>query len=386
MRQDLDSEDNYPLEKIRYLWERQENGKFLYANFASVRNCGTMPYKKVQTIRPELGDFPHVYFYSLYEFSLLYLAPSLASDFYKIGKILGYYTAYAGLKASKLEKVVDALRKTKLSWELFSRIADAQTHGWRGIHHGIVDKIDANGVKKTITYWIRYTPELSASKSTNPTCFVSLGAICGHCESVFGSFFDGTETHCMSKGDSQCIFEVHSHENEEEPTLTLPTRTEENILLDTLITKITKKEAVNRGELSESSYFLGSQADSYLINSISPGHVVLSKHAGRICGERIAEKAQLQGQDAALTYLEDMFLYLKAGILHSEKAGDRVIIKMKESVYASGVSNIHQNLCIFLAGIIEGALNKATGQKWDVSEMKCLASGFPECEFWCKKI
>lgn len=59
---------------------------------------------------------------------------------------------------------------------------------------------------------------------------------------------------------------------------------------------------------------------------------------------------------------------------------------MDESVYASGVSNIGMKLDVFLAGIIEGALNQASGEKWRVDETKCLANGDDCCEFSCKRV
>jgi predicted hydrocarbon binding protein len=387
MRLDLNSIE-YPLENIIYLWERKEKGKFLYDNFKAVRDSGVMPFTKVDIIRPKLGNYTQVYVNNLYQFSLLYLAPALASDFYKIGKIVGYYTAYGALKTTGLEKAVDAIRKTNLFMKLFkiSKIPEAQIYGWPGTGYAIVEKVDVEENQKTITYWHRYTGESACHSSQKPTCLVELGILCGHQEAVFGILCDGIEKECESKGATNCVFEVHLHDDEEEPQIISFTRDEMNNLLDEIITKIAEKKPIDRGKLGEDICLVCLQSENYIINTLSPGHAILSKHAGRVCGERIAEKAQLQGLDSALAYLEDMFLYLKAGILQTEKAGDRVIIRMKESVYASGVNNIHQNLCIFLAGIIEGSLNKATGQKWDVSEMKCIASGFPECEFWCKKI
>lgn len=387
MRLDLDSVE-YPLENITYLWERQERGKFLYDNFLSVKNCGIKPFKAVETTRKELDDFAQVYTHNLYELSLLYLAPALAADFYKIGKIIGYYTAYGALKTTGLEKAVDAIRKTNLFMKLFkiSKIPEAQKYGWPGTGYAIIDKVDVDEEQKTITYWHRYTAESVCQSSKKSTCFVELGVVCGHAESVFGGFSDGTEKECVSQGNKRCVFEVHLHPNEEEPNLNQLTRDEASALLDELITKITEKKPIDRGKLGEDIYLVCPQAENYLINTLSAGHSIMSKYAGRICGERIAEKASLNGLAPALAYLEDIFRYLKAGILQSEKKEDRIILRMKESMYASGVNNIHQNLCVFLAGITEGALNKATGQRWDVSEMKCLASGFPECEFWAKRL
>ena len=61
-------------------------------------------------------------------------------------------------------------------------------------------------------------------------------------------------------------------------------------------------------------------------------------------------------------------------------------MRMDESLYASGVSNIHMKLDVFLAGIIEGILNQATDEKWRVDEIKCLANGDDYCEFAARKM
>ena len=139
--------------------------------------------------------------------------------------------------------------------------------------------------------------------------------------------------------------------------------------------------------LGDYAHIAVDQALNYILLSTSPGHNILSKHSCVLCGERIADKAGLEGHDAAFTYARDLFSYLKTGILHEpEDQGDRILLRMDESVYASGVSNIHMKLDVFLAGIIEGMLNPATGEKWRVDETKCLANGDEYCEFTCKRL
>lgn len=59
---------------------------------------------------------------------------------------------------------------------------------------------------------------------------------------------------------------------------------------------------------------------------------------------------------------------------------------MDESVYSSGVNNIGMKLDVFLAGIIEGTLDQATGNKWRVDETKCLANGDDHREFVCRRV
>jgi predicted hydrocarbon binding protein len=53
-------------------------------------------------------------------------------------------------------------------------------------------------------------------------------------------------------------------------------------------------------------------------------------------------------------------------------------------MYSSGVENIQKKLDTFIAGIIEGTIKQATGEKWTVEETKCLANGDKYCEFKCE--
>jgi len=375
------------LDRLKYLWEREEGGRFIYSNFSLVKNAGVFPYVKVEPVRPELGDFGHINLYNLHICSLLYLNPSFTYEFYRIGKLMGYYSADEALKTMKLGKFVNVLNKTGLFWRIFQSKSVQKVHrdGWRG--HKAADvrttKVDKRG--KRVKYVIKegYTSSVNAPK---PFCFGIVGVLCGHAEALFDGFWDGFETKCQCVGDPYCEVEIYLHESEEEPRIHMFSRDESNSILDGIIADTVNRDIIHRKEFGDFVHISTDQCINYLLLSLSPGHAILSKYAGKICGERIAKKAEIQGLENALGYLEGLFLYLKAGILRSGIKPDRVIVKMRESVYASGVNNIHMNLCIFLAGIIEGALNEATEKKWDVNEMKCIASGFSECEFWCKAV
>ena len=154
-----------------------------------------------------------------------------------------------------------------------------------------------------------------------------------------------------------------------------------------LVEDIIRKNTEKRKELEDNIVIIVGQMINYYLITLSHGHAVYSKHSGVICGERIAEKAKVDEIEDAFNYLKDLFLYLKAGILEEPgKKGDRIFIEMTESVYASGVDNIHTNLCIFLAGLMEGVLNKSTEKKWSVDEIQCIASGYSKCKFMAKPI
>ncbi|MFB6089376.1 MAG: V4R domain-containing protein, partial [Candidatus Aenigmatarchaeota archaeon] len=153
-----------------------------------------------------------------------------------------------------------------------------------------------------------------------------------------------------------------------------------------IVGNLVDRSRIRSDEIDDFLYMVVDQVMNYYLVSLSPGHKIVSKYSGRISGERIAKQAKIQGLKNALDYLTDLFLYLKAGIINWEEGSDRIVIKMQESVYASGVKNINMELCIFLAGIMEGILNVSTGEKWDVNERKCIATGFPECEFHAKTL
>ena len=103
------------------------------------------------------------------------------------------------------------------------------------------------------------------------------------------------------------------------------------------------------------------------------------------CGEKLAKCAGIGSVDEAITFARGIFKQEKAGILHKPKEkGENIILSMDESVYASGVNNIHMKLCMFLAGIIEGILRQSTSGNWVVDETKCKANGDEQCEFTCR--
>jgi len=53
----------YSIDRRRYLWEKEEGGKFIYSNFKAVRNMGSL--HETMPIRKELGDFAHMDFNQL---------------------------------------------------------------------------------------------------------------------------------------------------------------------------------------------------------------------------------------------------------------------------------------------------------------------------------
>ncbi len=104
--------------------------------------------------------------------------------------------------------------------------------------------------------------------------------------------------------------------------------------------------------------------------SLSQGHIVLSKWAGKKLGERVVQKAEKNSLSEALNLLKDSFPKLKIGILNYELDPQRIIIKLEETVFSAGVKNPEMELEAFLEGTINGCLSEATNVDWIVKENK----------------
>ncbi len=384
------------IDKIEYLLERKRRGKFLYSNFQAVRNVGISPYKKIKPVRSELGDYEHIAFLAPRVFSFLYLSPIFAYEFYRLGKIIGYCTVDGLFKALKIKSLVSTLAKTGLLSKVFrnKRIQEALRKGWQSDGGGLIELIEVNKEEKRLKYTMSenscaiiktLADRYQYKHLTKPCSCIEIGILSGQAEALFGGIWDGVETKCIAKGDPLCEMDLHLHEGEIHPEISVLTKEEYDRILDMSIELVISKEKTSgRGELGDPLMIAISQSINYLLLSTSKGHVVLSKWAGRKVGERIIKRVEKNNLFDALDYLKDLFLDLKIGIIWYELNPEVIVIKMRESVYSSGVKNINMKLCIFIAGIIEGALIEATKAEWIITETKCTANGDPHCEFECK--
>ena len=371
---------SYSIDRTRYLWEKEEGGKFIYNNFKAVRNMGSLTKKK--PIRKNLGDFSHMDFAQLRATSFLYLNPSYIDEYFKIGKLIGYYNTYTSLKIAKLERVVGMLNKTGVWWTVFQKgkVQNIINKVWSKNRFGRMNSIDIEKEKKNIRYDVN---EIACGvNSPTPHHCMGVGLLCGQAEALFGGFWDGKLSKCEHRGDCKCEFEIHLREDDKKPEIQPLPKEEYSQLIDNLVNSTVNRKCTYPRETLGDSFHLGIlQCLNFLLISLSPGHSILSKHSGRIIGERIIEKTKIEDSDKALSCLEDLLLYWKAGVITNKPKGDSFIIRMEESAFASGVSDINMKLDVFLAGLIEGTLNQATGEKWNVDETKCLANGDDCCEF-----
>jgi predicted hydrocarbon binding protein len=395
MRGTPESEKN-GVDRIGYLLERKKRGRILYSNFQAMSNVGISPYMPVKSIRPELGDFEHIASTALRIFSSLYLSPIFAYEFYKLGKIIGYCTVDGALKTLKIKSLVNTLAKTGLLSTVFQnkRVHAALRTGWQKDGGGLIDLMGLGKEEKSVKYSMRenscaiiktLTDRYQYECQTKPCSGMEIGVLCGQAEALFGGLWDGTETKCTAKGDSHCEMELYLHEEEIQPRISILTKSEYDRILDMSIEfAVSKEKNTERREVGDFLSISISQSLNYLLLSTSKGHVVLSRWAGRKVGERIIKRIGVNNLFDALDYLKDLFRDLKMGILEYETNPTFISVKMRESVYSAGVKNINMKLCVFMAGIVEGAFIEATSVRWTVTETKCTANGDPQCEFECK--
>ncbi|RLI91068.1 MAG: hypothetical protein DRO89_04685 [Candidatus Altiarchaeales archaeon] len=376
------------LNREEYLKERQGYYDLIFDNFKILRSMGDILYGEAEPVRPRLSDFGHINILNLRKFSFSYLSPEHEYTLYKIGKIIGHYLVNAGIRNDpKTGGLIDKLSRAEKPWNIFESktIQKKCEESWIKLGIGFIKLDDINRGERKLKYIVR---ECSSSRihSTKPLCFMETGILSGMTEVLSGGFWYGIEHRCKSHGDSYSEIEIYPHDREEEPMMELITKDESNSILNEVVGLVVDRSETRSDRIGDFFYIAIDQVMNYLLVALSPGYAILSKHCGKICGERISREAELRGINDALNYLRNLFLYSGLGIIRVEERIDRSIIKMDESIYASGVENIHMNLCIPLAGFIEGALNEATDQRWEVTETKCIANGHPNCEFQCKLI
>jgi len=362
--------------------KREEISKFLYSNFKSMRTMGRFAFKKDFNIRPRLGDYTHVSLFCLRYLSMAYLYPIVIYDFYNIGKVLGYFGVYS-LPSEKMQ-LLRSIRKKLM--DVFGGVVYKNIrYGWSEIGGGIVELVEINKDKNFIKYRLYESPVLpSENRINHPGCFMQLGGLCGIIEGLSGKFCDGIEKKCILMGDKYCEFHLYIREEEKMPKFEQLSREEFKLGLDAFIDYIVNGRYRLRKMSRDYIHISINQALNYILLSISKGHVVLSKFSGRRIGEEIAEKTKIRNLFDMLDYLRDVFSFLKIGIVETEMLPDKIIVRVEESAYSYGVKDIGMKLCIFIAGIIEGSLEKSTGAKWNVEEGKCIANGDKHCEFECK--
>lgn len=302
-----------------------------------------------------------------------------------IGQLAGYYMIYTPTRSRGVKIALDLIKAGRdlKTIPANEKIVSLLKKAW--VKNGVGELIAVEVMDdKSILYKVR---DVCCSIEAVGSKYCSLAAVlCGQAEALTDLTWCGELLGCQHLGEPYCCVKIKP--GNEKLVGSDINENELSKLTDSIVESIVeKKPRYPRRNLGDDFHFSLHQMLNYLMLTPSPGHAILSKHSGVLVGERIAEKAGLSGRDAVFDYARDLFSYLKAGILHEPVGrGGRFFLQMDESVYASGVNNIHMKLDVFLAGIIEGMLNLATEEKWRVEETKCLANGDELCEFECKNL
>ncbi|MFH1788187.1 MAG: V4R domain-containing protein [Candidatus Altiarchaeota archaeon] len=372
-------------DKATYLSLRDVNIPVIQEKFESIKNIIILPFFKEKKIRSVLGDKAHVNLFQAQIISTACVSPRLTEWTFMIAKLAGYYMVYTPTRSRGVKQALDLIKSGEESWKIpaNAKIVSLLKTAWMKNGLGEIIKVDA-APDGTVTYKVK---DVCCSIEAVGSKYCSLVAVlCGQAEALTDSLWCGELAGCQHLGRECCTVKIKPgdekfiNQNLEE--------TELSDILDSIVESIVaEKPRYPRQSLGDDFHFSMHQVLNCLLVTPSPGHYVLAKHAGVLTGKRLAEKAGINGRDEALNYLKDVFTHLKAGILSPpETREEKTIIKMNESAYSSGVSDMHSKLDAFPAGIIEGALNQATDDKWRVEETKCQANGDETCEFQAKKI
>lgn len=372
------------LHRIDYLIKRQRGGRFLHTNFDAMKLMGLTPFMETKSIRPQLGDNVHVTFTVLRFLSMSCLYPQFVYDFYRIGKLLGYY-AINGLPNNMLKFMSRLLRKSETDILMSKTYQKIFTQGWERLGGGILEFTDYDETRRMLTYRVSKSAIFPPEERFNqPACFIQLGALCGLIEATTGKFCDGVETKCAGMGDHCCEFNIYIQEDEGNSRFELLNKEQLEASLDFVISKLIKEEGNIREDGGDYVHISIDQGINYMMLSLSKGHIVLSKWSGRLLGEKLVNLKEIKNLFDALDYIETLFLNLKVGVMRKKILPDVIKVRINESLYSSGVRKINMGLCVFLAGIIEGVLRRSSNMDWLVRETKCIANGDGFCEFECK--
>ena len=257
--------------------------------------------------------------------------------------------------------------------------------GWKKVGSGLIQRESINKKEKYIKVSLRNS-STSIISFKKPLCFWYAGVLSGQMDCFFSGYWSAHEEQCScTPKEEKCIFKLTLHEKEIEPITPKITKEEIKDILGQLIDNCIQKKKNLKGEVGDYQHLMMHQATNYPLISSSRGHEILVKQAGNYIGQEIIKKTETNDINEAIEIMKEQFTYLKAGILNFKKDKEGFKIKLEDSVYSSGVNDINMKLDTFLAGIIEGALNQSTGEKWQVNETKCLANGDDYCEFTCRR-
>ncbi|MBN2013727.1 MAG: hypothetical protein JW778_00965 [Candidatus Altiarchaeota archaeon] len=371
---------------IEPLVGRDKTGAFIERNFASVRTLAAVDEGKVKPVRPRLGDYSHLAFLNVITNSFLPISPLFVRNLYRLGKVVGYFCAHQVLPFYLSDLVLPLAKKTNLSLMTLKdkSIQDLLAEGWLEAGGGILsfDRVDNKEGKIVVS--IKETASSPIHNVSNPQCYFEAGVISGHLEYLVGGTWDGIETKCIAKGDDRCVIELFRDGGSVIHQMPAVSHKEAEAVLDQYLDiALSGRKYMGRDHVNDYGHMYMTQAINYVLLSQSPPHRVLVKHAGKVVGGKIAQRMNFGSAANALNHLSRLFEDLKVGFLDVNYKPEKINVSVDESLFSYGVEDIGMKLCIYLAGILEGCLNNATGKKWAVEEETCIADGDETCSLSC---
>ena len=108
--------------------------------------------------------------------------------------------------------------------------------------------------------------------------------------------------------------------------------------------------------------------------------------AGYLAGVQFAKNVLNVDQDfnSFVSHLQETLRLLKIGILRMESFDEEngeIVLTVGEDLDCSGLPVTNENVCIYDEGFISGILEVYTGNKYEVKEVDCWASGDRVCRF-----
>ena len=132
--------------------------------------------------------------------------------------------------------------------------------------------------------------------------------------------------------------------------------------------------------------------ESVIPYDIRYGGIPSFYEAGMTSGERfgkwLMEEFDLKDKDIKerVYYLDVLVSKIDLGDVEFDKEGGNKIIFRGGTMFAKDYKKVGRNVCYHAAGFIAGATGVLSGGKFEVKEVKCVASGDEYCEFVIKPV
>ena len=364
------------IQQQKYRWERNKRIKFIQENLQTSMRADYNPIKN--PVREKIGDYVHIDLFPIHISLLLLNYPQLSAQIKTAAQLTGYHTTKKTLNKTETKKTTwwQTLQKPQTQKKLQQQIKQTR---WAEI-----EKITVNKKNKTIHYHIKDAACFMQTQPPQNQCCLTY-YLTGLSEAIYDTNWNSQTTKCQLHN---C--EIKTQQTTKTQTTNKAQKIKQKLAqqaLDYVTQKIAEKQpSIKRKKLGDTFHINIMQTLNYLLIEQTPGHKTLTKHAGLISGKKITEKTQTRGLEEALQYIQELHQYLKTGDMSWEKKTNHMKIEIKESIYSAGIKNTDTKLCTYLEGLMQGILNQATDERWEIIETRCSAQGSDRCTFHGKKL